>query len=80
MNVKGLVGAVALSSIGVIGGVAAPAVAGSITTITTTLHCDGKYPVDASYELRPLQVRILKAAVDYINAHPELGTTCTVTP
>jgi hypothetical protein len=79
MNVRGLVGAVALSTVGVVGAVAAPAAAGAVTTINVTLDCTGRYPVHVMHELQPLQLRILNAAVAYVNSHPALGTQCTVT-
>jgi hypothetical protein len=80
MNVRGLVGVVALSTIGVVGAAAVPAAAGSVTAISTTLDCTGKYPVHVTHDLQPFQVRILNAVVAYINSHPALGTQCTVTP
>jgi hypothetical protein len=80
MNIRGLVGVAALSTIGVVGVAAAPAAAGSVSTVRTTLDCTGKYPVHVTYSLQPFQVRILKAAVVYVNSHPALGTQCTVTP
>lgn len=79
MKVRGLVGAIALSTMGVVGAVAAPAAAGSTTTISTTLDCTGKYPVHVTYALQPFQLRILNAAVAYVNSQPALGTHCTVT-
>jgi hypothetical protein len=78
MRVRRIVSIFALSSMSVIGGVAMPASAAP--TISTTLHCVGKYPVDATYQLTPWQVRVLKATVSFIDTHPLFGTQCTVTP
>lgn len=79
MNVRRVVSIFALSSIGVIGGVTAPASA-ALPTTTTTLHCVGKYPVDATYKLTAFQVRVLRLTVTFINTHPVFETQCVVTP
>jgi len=82
MKVRPAFCALALASTSVIG-IAAPASAVTSTvvpTTQTTLICTGKYPVNASYLLTAGQVRVLKAAVNFINTHPNLfGTHCDVT-